>query len=129
MAEMALNESQKNVVRRYVETWRRWRPGIRGFRTLETDMENRLEVIVYGIAVDDMPGRQVIAADTKDDEFHAAIFRGDDDAVPDMTAQQVQPARRYILSSEGAMPARTWRLPTPGIDAGVVALRRTATQR
>ena len=63
MAEIALNESQKNIVRRYVQTWRRWRPGIRSFAELESDMESHREVVVDGITVDNRPGRPVIAAD------------------------------------------------------------------
>ena len=60
MAEIALNESQKNIVRRYVQTWRRWRPGIRSFAELESDMESHREVVVDGITVDHRPGRSAM---------------------------------------------------------------------
>ena len=109
MAEVALNEAQRDVVRRYVETWRRWRPGIRGFADLEDHMEKRYEVLVDGIAVDNRPGCPVITADGKDNKFHAAIFGNDDDAVPDMTADELEQIRQYILRGEGAIPIRKWR--------------------
>ena len=109
MAEIALSEEQKGVVRRYVQTWRRWRPGIRAFAQLEDDLEKRYEVLVDGIAVDNRPGRPVIAGDAKDKEFHAAIFGNDDGAIPDMTADEVKQARRYIIHGAGAVPVRKWR--------------------
>ena len=74
VAEVALSEEQKNVVRRYVQAWRRWRPGIRGFARLEDDLERRAEILVDGIAVDDRPDGPVITADDKDGSFHAAIL-------------------------------------------------------
>jgi hypothetical protein len=52
MAEVALNDEQQDVVRRYVAVWRRWRQGIRGFADLEDHMKQRHEVLVDGIAVD-----------------------------------------------------------------------------
>ena len=89
MAEIVLSEQQKGVVRRYVETWRRWRPGIRAFARLEEDLDKRYEILVDGIAVDDRPGGPVITADGKDSRFHAAIFGNDDTAVPEMTAASI----------------------------------------
>ena len=74
MHQIALTDSQKNVVRRYVEVWRRWRPGIRGFAELERDLENGTEMLVDGISVDNRPGFPVIAADARDQRFHAAMF-------------------------------------------------------
>ena len=65
MGQMALTESQKGVVRRYVEVWRRWRPGIRGFAELERDMENGSRVLVDGLTVDDRSELPVIAADAR----------------------------------------------------------------
>ncbi|MBV9965624.1 MAG: hypothetical protein JO008_08000, partial [Alphaproteobacteria bacterium] len=62
MAEVALSEEQKNVVRRYVQAWRRWRPGIRGFARLEDDLERRADILVDGIAVDDGSDGPVIRA-------------------------------------------------------------------
>jgi hypothetical protein len=56
MRQIALTESQKGVVRRYVEVWRRWRPDIRSFAELERDIENGSngsKVLVDGITVDD----------------------------------------------------------------------------
>lgn len=109
MAEIALSEEQKGVVRRYVQTWRRWRPGIRAFAQLEDDLEKRYEVLVDGIAVDNRPGHPVIAADSKDSGFHAAIFADDDAALPDVTGDELSQVRRYILRGEGTMPVRKWR--------------------
>jgi hypothetical protein len=109
MAEIALSEEQKGVVRRYVQTWRRWRPGIRAFARLEDDLDKRYEVLVDGIAVDNRPGHPVIAADSKDSGFHAAIFADDDAALPDVTGDELIQVRRYILRGEGTMPVRKWR--------------------
>ena len=109
MADVALSEEQKDVVRRYVTAWRRWRPGIRGFARLEDDLAKRYDVLVDGIAVDSRPGGPVITADAKDRNFHAAIFGNDDEAMPDMTADELEQARRYIIHGEGAIPIRRWR--------------------
>lgn len=109
MAEIALSEEQKGVVRRYVQTWRRWRPGIRAFAQLEDDLEKRYEVLVDGIAVDNRPDHPVITADSKDSCFHAAIFGDDDAALPDVTVDELRQVRRYILRGEGTMPVRKWR--------------------
>jgi len=109
MAEVALTEHQKDVVRRYVETWRRWRPGIRGFAPLDDDMDRCRDVLADGIAVDNSPGGPVIAGDDKDRDFYAAIFDGDDGAIPDMTPDELEQARHYIIHGEGAVPVRKWR--------------------
>jgi hypothetical protein len=109
VAEIVLSEEQKDVVRRYVTAWRRWRPGIRGFARLEDDLAKRYEVLVDGIAVDNRPGRPVIRADANDKSFCAAIFGNDDDAMPDMTTDELEQARRYIIHGEGAVPVRKWR--------------------
>jgi hypothetical protein len=109
MAEIALNDEQQDLVRRYVAVWRRWRQGIRGFADLEDHMARRYEVLVDGIAVDNRPGRPVIASDAKDGKFHAAIFGNDDGAIPDMTADELAQARRYILHGQGGVPVRKWR--------------------
>src|ERR1043166_7323408 len=74
MAEIALSEEQKGVVRRYVQTWRRWRPGIRAFAHLEDDLEKRYEVLVDGIAVDNRPDHPVVAAGN-DGELAALVPR------------------------------------------------------
>jgi len=111
MAEVSLTEQQKDVVRRYVAVWRRCQPGIRGFASLEDDMAKCYDVLVDGIAVDTRPGCPVIRADAKDENFHAAIFGNDDDAIPDMTADELEQARQYILRGEGVMPVRKWPMP------------------
>ena len=74
MTEVGLSAAQKDVVRRYVETWRRCRPGIRAFARLEDDMDSCRGVLADGIAVDNRPGGSVIVADDKDKDFYAAIF-------------------------------------------------------
>jgi hypothetical protein len=126
MAEVALTEQQKDVVRRYVETWRRWRPGIRGFARIESDMDSCLGVLVDGIAVDNRPGGPVIAADDKDKEFYAAIFDGDDGAIPDMTPDDLEQARHYIIQGEGVVPVRKWRHYTAGTNRRVLNLHPSA---
>jgi len=109
VAEVALSEEQKNVVRRYVQAWRRWRPGIRGFARLEDDLERRADILVDGIAVDDGSDGPVIRADNKDNSFHAAIFGNDDRAISDMTPDELRQVRRYIIEGRGEMPVRKWR--------------------
>src|SRR5262249_32820179 len=101
MAEIPFTAEQKKVGRRDVHTCRRWRPGIRGFADLEEHMEKRHQMLVDGIAVDNRPGRPVIAADAKDKAFHAAIFGDDDSAMPDMTAEELEQVRCYIIHGEG----------------------------
>jgi hypothetical protein len=108
MTEVTLTEQQKDVVRRYVTAWRRWQPGIRGFASLEDDMAKCYDVLVDGIVVDNRPGRPVISADAKDKNFYAAIFGTDDDAIPDMTADELEQARQYIVRGAGTMPVRKW---------------------
>jgi hypothetical protein len=58
----------------------------------------------------------VISADAKDPKFFAAIFRDDDSAVPDMTAEELNQARRHIIYAEGTAPIRWWwgTSPLPG---------------
>jgi len=89
MLQTALTDSQKNVVRRYVEVWRRWRSGIRGFADLERDLENGSETLVDGIRVDNIydytfalrsrkPGQQVritIKRDGAERELVATLGR------------------------------------------------------
>jgi hypothetical protein len=125
MAEIALSEEQKGVVRRYVETWRRWRPGIRAFARLEEDLDKRCDVLVDGIAVDNRPGHPVITDDGKDSRFHAAIFGNDDAALPDVTADELAQVRRYILRGEGTLPVRKWR--EPKRSPGEISARHAST--
>src|SRR4029077_11680252 len=110
MAEVTLTEQQKDVVRRYVAAWRRCQPGIRGFASLEDDMEKCCGVLVDGIAVDNRAGCPVISADGRDENFYAAIFGKDDDSIPDMTPDALEQARLYISRGEGEMPVRKWHL-------------------
>jgi len=110
MAEVTLTEQQKDVVRRYVAAWRRCQPGIRGFASLEDDMEKCCDVLVDGIAIDNRPGRPVISADARDENFYAAIFGNDDDAIPDMAPDDLEQAREYIIRGEGEMPVRKWHM-------------------
>jgi len=118
--QTSLTESQKGVVRRYVEVWRRWRPGIRGFAELERDMENGAKVLADGITVDDRSELPVIAADARDHRFYAAIFDDDDDAIDDITSEELDQLRQYIVFGNGVMPIRKWRRPKPKIDAIVL---------
>jgi hypothetical protein len=128
MHQVALTDSQKNVVRRYVEVWRRWRPGIRAFAELERDIENGAKVLVDGITIDDRPKRPVIAADAGDNRFYAAVFNDDDDAIDDATSEELDQLRRYILFGSGVMPVRKWRRAKPTIDPAVVASVPSAAQ-
>jgi len=118
--QTSLTESQKGVVRRYVEAWRRWRPGIRGFAEVEMDMENGSKVLADGITVDDRSELPVIAADARDHRFYAAIFDDDDDAIDDITSEELDQLRQYIVFGNGVMPIRKWRRPKPKIDAIVL---------
>jgi len=118
--QTSLTESQKGVVRRYVEAWRRWRPGIRGFAEVEMDMENGSKVLADGITVDDRSELPVIVADARDHRFYAAIFDYDDDAIDDITSEELDQLRQYIVFGNGVMPIRKWRRPKPKIDAIVL---------
>jgi hypothetical protein len=110
MTYITLTEQQKDVVRRYVAAWRRCQPGIRGFATLEDDMAKCYDILVDGIAVDNRPGHPAIIADAKDENFYAAIFGNDDDAIPDMSADELEQARQYIIRGEGVMPVCKWHM-------------------
>ena len=129
MTEVALSAAQKDVVRRYVETWRRWRPGIRAFARLEDDMDSCRDVLADGIAVDNRPAGSVIVADDKDKDFYAAIFDGDDEAIPDMTPDELEQARHYIVHGEGTVPVRKWRHYAQATNRRVVNLHPSAAAR
>ena len=118
--QTSLTESRKGVVRRYVEAWRRWRPGIRGFAELEMDMENGSKVLADGITVDDRSELPVIVADARDHRFYAAIFDYDDDAIDDITSEELDQLRQYIVFGNGVIPIRKWRRPKPKIEAIVL---------
>ena len=119
MRQIELTGSQKGVVRRYVEMWRCWRPGIRSFAEPERDIEKGSKVLVDGITVDDRAELPVIVADAGDHKFYAAIFDDDDDAVDDMTSEELDQLRRYILFGNGIVPVRKWRRPRSTIGAAV----------
>jgi hypothetical protein len=128
MHQVALTDSQKNVVRRYVEVWRRWRPGIRAFAELERDMENGSKVLVDGITIDERSELPVIAADARDHRFYAAVFNDHDDAIDDVTSEELDQLRRYVLYGSGVMPVRKWRRAKPKIDTAVFAGVSSAAQ-
>ena len=106
-----LTTEQKKLVWRYVEVWRRFRrlpDGYRSFASLEDDLAQGPGMFLCGLLVD-AQASTVIIADVKDPKFHAAVFGNDNRAVPDMTADELRQARRYIVSGEGTAPVR---LPT-----------------
>jgi hypothetical protein len=70
---------------------------------LEDDLNKGSGMLLCGLFVE-AHASSVITADVKDPQFYAAIFSGDDAAAPDMTAQELQQARRYILQGEGTPP-------------------------
>ena len=110
MSYVELTDEQKKLVWRYVETWRRWRQlpdGYRSFADLEDDLAQGSGMMLCGLLLE--PGAShVISADVKDPKFFAAIFRDDDSAVPEMTAEELNQARQYIIKGEGTAPIRWW---------------------
>jgi len=124
MSKVELNDEQKNVVRRYVEVWRRFRrlpDGDRSFANLDEDLAQGPGMLLCGILVE-AEANWVITADVKDLQFFAAIFRNGDSAVPDMTAQELKQARQYIIHGKGTAPVRWWwaKPPFPGAEANLV---------
>ena len=110
-----LTTEQKKLGWRYVEVWRRFRrlpDGYRSFVTLEDDLAQGPGMFLCGLLVD-AEASTVIFADVKDPKFHAAIFGNDNGAVLDMTADELQRVRRYIVSGEGTPPVRLWRTKPP----------------
>jgi len=103
-----LNDEQKSLVWRYVEIWRRFRrlpDGYRSFANLEDDLAQGSGMFLCGLLVE-AQSSTVIISDVKDLEFHAAIFGNGDNAVSDMTTEELQQARGYIIHGEGAVPIR-----------------------
>ena len=103
-----LKDEQKKLVWRYVEVWRRFRripDGYRSFAELEDDLAQGSGMFLCGLLVD-AEASTVISADVKDPKFHAAIFGNDKTAVPEMTADELQQARRYIIEGEGQLNSR-----------------------
>jgi hypothetical protein len=110
MDQIELTEEQKNLVRRYLEVWRRFRrlPDRQcGFVSLEDDMNNGAGMLICGLLVE-AQASSVITADVKDPKFYAAIFENDGGAAPDMTTEELHQARRYIIQGEGTAPVRWW---------------------
>jgi hypothetical protein len=116
-----LTDEQKKLVRRYVEVWRRFRrlsDGDRSFAKLEEDLAQGSGMFLCGLLVQ-AEASTVITADVKDPKFHAVIFGNDDSAVTDMTADELQRARRYIIHGDGEAPVRWWwGKPLPALVAG-----------
>jgi hypothetical protein len=108
MDKTVLLEEQKGVVRRYLEVWRVFRrlPDRQsGFVDLEDDMNKGAGMLLCGLLVEES-ATMVITADVKDPKFYTAIFGNDDGATPDMTAEELHQARRYIIQGEGTAPSR-----------------------
>lgn len=105
-----LTDEQKKLVWRYVEVWRRFRrlpEGYRSFAKLEQDLEQGSGMLLCGLLVEAQTST-FITADVKDPKFHAAMLGNADSAVPDMTPEELEQARRYIVEGEGKGPARWW---------------------
>src|SRR5205814_8362380 len=87
------------LVWRYVEVWRRFRQlsdGYRSFAELQDDLAQGSGMFLCGLLVE-AHSSGVISADVKDPEFHNAIFGNDESSMSDMTLQELQQARRYII--------------------------------
>ena len=50
----------------------------------------------------------------------AAIFDYDDDAIDDITSEELDQLRQYIVFGNGVIPIRKWRRPKPKIEAIVL---------
>ncbi|HTL54426.1 MAG TPA: hypothetical protein VL361_02050 [Candidatus Limnocylindrales bacterium] len=125
MDQNELTGEQKKLVWRYVEVWRRFRRltnGYRSFAELEDDLAQGSGMFLCGLLVE-ARSTDVISADVKDPEFHSAIFGNYDSSVSDMTGQELQQARRYIIQGEGEAPVRWWwaKPPFPGHKTRLVA--------
>ena len=110
MGANELTNAQKKLVWRYVEVWRRFGrlpDGHRSFAKLEEDLEQGSGMLLCGLLVEAQINT-VITADVKDPKFHAAIFANDNNAVPDMTPEELEQARGYIIEGEGQAPAHWW---------------------
>jgi hypothetical protein len=114
MDQAVLLEEQKCIIRRYLEVWRRFRrlPDRQsGFVGLEDDVNKGAGMLLCGLLVE-ARAASVITADVKDPKFYTAIFGNDDSAAPDMTAEELHQARRYIIQGEGTAPVRgRWARP------------------
>jgi len=125
MDQNELTGEQKKLVWHYVEVWRRFRRltnGYRSFAELEDDLAQGSGMFLCGLLVE-ARSTDVISADVKNPEFHSAIFGNYDSSVSDMTGQELQQARRYIIQGEGEAPVRWWwaKPPFPGHKTRLVA--------
>jgi hypothetical protein len=125
MDQNELTGEQKKLVWRYIEVWRRFRRltnGYRSFAELEDDLAQGSGMFLCGLLVE-ARSTDVISADVKNPEFHSAIFGNYDSSVSDMTGQELQQARRYIIQGEGEAPVRWWwaKPPFPGHKTRLVA--------
>jgi len=111
MSRNGLTEEQKALICRYVEVWRRFRGlpdgSSRNFEKLQDDLAQGSGMFLCGLLVQ-AQSRTLITADVKDPKFHAAIFGNDDSAVSDITPDELQHARRYIIDGEGSARVRWW---------------------
>jgi hypothetical protein len=115
MDQTELSDEEKGVVRRYLEVWRCFRrlPDRQsGFVGLEDDMNKGAGMLLCGLLVE-AQASSVITADVKDPKFYTAIFGNQDSAAPDLTAEELHQARRYIIQGEGAAPAPWWSARSP----------------
>jgi hypothetical protein len=113
MDQSELAERQKGVVRRYLEVWRHFRrlPDRQsGFVDLEDNMNKGSGMLLCGLLVE-ASSTMVITADVKDPKFYTAIFGNDDSAAPDLTTEELNQARRYIIQGEGTAPSRGHEVP------------------
>ena len=99
--------------------FRRLADEYRSFAELEDDLAQGSGMFLCGLLVD-AQANTVITADVKDSTFHAAILGNDDHALSDMTFDELQKARCYIIQGEGTAPARSWlgKPPLPALVAG-----------
>lgn len=117
-----LTDDHRKLVWRYVEVWRRFRrlpDGNPRFANLAQDLAEGSGMFLCGLLVQ-AEASTVITADVQDPKFHIAIFGNDDSAVTDMTPDELQEARRYIVQGEGEAPVRWWwaKPPVPALVTG-----------
>ena len=79
--------------------------GYRSFAGLDDDMAQGFGMLLCGILVEPQSST-LVTADVKDPKFFAAIFGNDNDAVPDMTPDELEQAREYVIRGVGTVPVR-----------------------
>jgi hypothetical protein len=105
-----MDEEHKRMVRRYALAWKTCRNADRsGFADLEQDMAQGYGMLLCGILLEPQAS-PVVTADAKDPDFFAAIFGNDGSAAPDMTPDELQQARRYVIHGEGTAPVSKRRV-------------------